>query len=97
MSQARVPLQKDELWKLLVDTAHALPMYKNHKHYVQDVMLKEKPEISAQELAVQINVPLGEAIVLLDELRSPSVPQGSADVTAAGGKNVNKTLFDFDD
>ena len=62
-------MQKDELWKLLVDTVHSLPMYKHHKHYVQEVMVKERPEISAKELAVQINIPLGEAIVLLDEIR----------------------------
>lgn len=89
-------MQKDELWKLLVDTVHALPMYKHHKRYVQEVMLKERSDISAQELAVQINIPLGEAIVLLDELRGPGVSQGSADSAAGTGKTVNRTLLDFD-
>ncbi len=89
-------MQKDELWKLLVDTVHSLPMYKHHKRYIQEVMVKEKPEISAQELAVQINIPLGEAIVLLDEIRPTSVSQGSADVAAGSGKSVNRTLLDFD-
>ncbi len=89
-------MQKDELWKLLVDTVHSLPMYKHHKRYVQEVMVKERPEISAKELAVQINIPLGEAIVLLDEIRPASVSQGSSDVAASSGKNVNRTLLDFD-
>ncbi len=88
-------MQKEELWKLLVDTVHSLPMYKHHKRYVQEVMLKEKPEISAKELAVQINIPLGEAIVLLDEIRPTNISQGSADVGAGSGKGVNQTLLDF--
>jgi hypothetical protein len=96
MSETRTPLQNHELWKLLVDTVHSLPMYKHHKRYVQDVMLKEKPGISAQELAVQINIPLGEAIVLLDELRGPSASQSSAGSGAPSGKTVNRTLLDFD-
>jgi len=89
-------MQKDELWKLLVDTVHSLPMYKHHKRYVEEVMVKEKPEISAKELAVQINIPLGEAIVLLDEIRPTGVTQGIADVATSSGKNVNRTLLDFD-
>jgi len=89
-------MQKDELWKLLVDTVHSLPMYKHHKRYVQEVMVKEKPEISAKELAVQINIPLGEAIVLLDEIRPTGVSQGSTDVAANSGKKMNRTLLDFD-
>ena len=89
-------MQKDELWKLLVDTVHSLPMYKQHKHYVQEVMVKERPDISAKELAVQINIPLGEAIVLLDELRPASVSQTSAEIAAGQSKTVNRTLLDFD-
>jgi hypothetical protein len=91
MAQGRVSLQRDELWKLLVDTVHALPMYNQLKRYVQEVMLKEKPEISAKELAVQVNIPLGEAIVMLNELRNP------ASTTAPSGeKSVNRTLLDFE-
>jgi hypothetical protein len=88
MTQKTTP-QADELWKLLIETVHSLPMYKNHKRYVQEVMLKERPDISAKELAVQINVPLGEAMVMLDELRaaSPSSTQ----------KPASRTLLDFSD
>jgi len=89
-AQGRISLQRDELWKLLVDTVHALPMYNHHKHYVQEVMLKEKPEISAKELAVQVNIPLGEAIVMLDELRNP------ASTTTPNEKPATRTLLDFE-
>jgi len=95
MSQGRTALQKDELWGLLVETAHALPMYKHHKRYVQDVMLKEKPDISARELAVQINIPLGEAIVLLDELQATGVPHSAAESRASEAKSASRTLLDF--
>jgi len=92
MGQRGASLQKDELWKLLVDTVHSLPMYKHHKHYVEDVMLKEKPGISPQELAVQLNVTLGEAIVLLDELREEGPKAiGSGD----SSKPAGRTLLDF--
>jgi hypothetical protein len=77
LSQVPGGLEKEELWKLLVDTAHALPMYKNHKRYVEDVMAKEKPEISPQELAVQLNIPLGEALVLLGEVRAGKAQKSS--------------------
>ena len=92
MSQAPAGLQKDELWKLLTETVHALPMYKHHKHFVEDVMLKEKPNISPQELAVQLNITLGEAIVLLDELRG----EGTGTVVSSDpSKRTGRTLLDF--
>jgi hypothetical protein len=95
MSQGRPALQKDELWQLLVETVHALPMYKHQKRYVQDVMLKDKPEITAKELAVQINVPLGEAIVLLEEIRSTNSAQAGTNSASTGGKAADRTLMDF--
>lgn len=92
MSQAG--LQKDELWKLLAETVHALPMYKHHKHYVEDVMLKEKPNISSRELAVQLNITLGEAVVLLDELRGDGTG-ARAVATSDPSKRPGRTLLDF--
>jgi hypothetical protein len=96
MSQGRTALQTDELWGLLVETVHSLPMYKHHKRYVQDVMLKERPDISAKELAVQINIPLGEAVVLLDELQATGVPHSAAESRPGDAKSANRTLLDFD-
>lgn len=95
MPQERATLQRDELWNLLVDTVHALPMYKHHKRYVQEVMLKERPDISAKELAIQINVPLGEATVLLDELRNTGPSSARAESASADEKPANRTLLDF--
>lgn len=95
LSQAPVGLKKEELWKVLVDTAQALPMYKNHKRYVEDVMLKEKPEIPPQELAVQLNIPLGEAMVLLEEVRGGKSVKGVAGVDANASKSSDRSLFDF--
>jgi len=65
-------------------------MYKSHKRYVEDFMIKETPEISTKELAVQLNITLGEAVVLLDEIHgsktqghvwssSPTSPKSAAD------------------
>ena len=71
-------------------------MYKHHKRYVQDVMLKERPNISAKELAVQINVPLGEAMVLLDELHPTEIPENASETRPSEGKPANRTLLDFD-
>jgi hypothetical protein len=56
------------LWPILIETAHALIMYPNHKAYTRDVILPEKPEITAAELAVRLKMPLGEAVVILHEL-----------------------------
>jgi hypothetical protein len=69
-------------------------MYRNHKRYVEDVMLKEKPDISPQELAIQINVPLGESLVILEELRGGrTMPSIAGSPTPE--KSSDRTLFDF--
>ncbi len=59
----------DELWKILVETVHAMVMYPHHKGYVRDVILSKNPNITPQELAVRINMPLGESLVILNELK----------------------------
>ena len=74
-----------------MDSVHALPMYNQLKRYVQEVMLKEKPEILAKELAVEVNIPLGEAIVMLEELRNPTIPTAQS-----REKSSNRTLLDFE-
>jgi len=43
-------------------------MYVHHKAYVRDVVLNGKPDITPQELATRLNIPLGEALVILHEL-----------------------------
>ena len=57
------------LWSLLVETVHAMIMYPHHKAYARDVFLPEQPDATAQELAIKLGIPLGEALVILYELR----------------------------
>ncbi len=81
------------MWKILVETVQALPMYKNHRRYVEDIMLKEKPDISPQELAIQLNIPIGESLVLLAEVRGSNLTKGSARVNTT--QNVDHSLLEF--
>ena len=59
---------KEKLWEILIETVHRLVMYPHHKAYTRDVILNEKPEITSTELAVRLNMPLGEALIILREL-----------------------------
>jgi len=59
---------KEKLWPILVETVHALVLYASHKAYTREVILHEKPNITPQELAARLGIPLGEAIVILYEL-----------------------------
>jgi hypothetical protein len=47
---------------------HASVMYPSNKAYVRDSILPGKPEVTALELSSRLNMPLAEAIVVLDEL-----------------------------
>lgn len=59
----------NSLWPVLVDTVHSLILYTHHKAYVRDVILHEKPDISPQDLVMSLNISLGEAMVILNELK----------------------------
>jgi hypothetical protein len=59
---------KEKLWSILIETAHSLVMYPNHKAYVRETVLQEKPDITPAELSVRLNMTLGEALVILHEL-----------------------------
>ena len=59
---------KEKLWEMLVETVHKLVMYPHHRAYTRDVILHEKPEITPTELAVKLNMPMGEALVITYEL-----------------------------
>jgi hypothetical protein len=80
------------LWQILVETAQALPMYNHHKRYVERSMLPEKPQISAKEMALVMGIPLGEAIVILEELRPAS--KASQDESKAKAP-TGKSLLDY--
>jgi hypothetical protein len=59
---------KEKLWPILVETVHGAVMYPSHKAYTRDTILPDKPDITASELANRLNMPLGEALVILYEL-----------------------------
>jgi len=61
---------KNRLWPILVETVHTLVMYPQHKAYVREVILHEKPNIKSNELAARLKISLGEALVILYELRN---------------------------
>jgi len=88
-------LGRDELWNVLVETVHALPMYKSHKRYVEEIMLKETPQISPQELSVQLNIPQGEAIVLLNELRVEPTSNSSITSEKSSKPIADRSLLEF--
>jgi hypothetical protein len=59
---------REKLWQILIETVHSGVMYPYHKAYTRDVIIHEKPEITPTELAVRLKMPLGEALVILNEL-----------------------------
>jgi len=80
------------LWEILTETVRSLPMYNNHKRYVERSILTEKPQISAKEMALLMGIPLGEAIIILEELRP--TPKGQL-VPGPGAKRPAKSLLDY--
>lgn len=60
---------QNRLWPILIETVHALVMYSHHKAYTREAILPENPDVKANELAVRLNIPLGEALVILYELK----------------------------
>ncbi len=64
-----VNITDNELWPILVDTVQSLILYQHHKAYVRDVLLPDKPESSPRDLTLDLGISLGEAMVILYELR----------------------------
>ena len=59
---------KEKLWQLLVEAVHASVMYPTHKAYTRDNILLQQADVTANELAKRLGMPLGEALVILYEL-----------------------------
>ena len=57
------------LWPILVETVHAMVMYPHHKAYISSSILSQEPDITPHDLATKLGMPLGEALVILYELR----------------------------
>jgi hypothetical protein len=60
---------KNPLWPILVKTVHSMILFPRHKAYTRDVVLQEQPDVTPSDLAVEIGVSLGEALVILFELQ----------------------------
>ena len=65
--------QGNPLWSILVETVHTLPLYKSHKNYIKDKILKENPIVLPEEISNRLLIPLGEAIVILEELKKVTI------------------------
>lgn len=63
----------NSLWHILVDAVHTLPMFMHHKAYVRDVVQIAEPQINAEDLALKLDISLGESLVILYELQRPGV------------------------
>ena len=59
----------DKMWNTLVETVHELVRFPRHKAYARDSILQEKPDTKPEDLAVRLGIPLGEALVILFELK----------------------------
>jgi hypothetical protein len=64
---------EEPLWTILIETVHSLILYRHHKAFLRDVILHEKPDLSPQDLALSLGVSIGEAMVILSELRGEEV------------------------
>ncbi len=62
------------LWSILVETVHAMIMFPQHKAYTRNVILHEQPDTTPSDLATKLGIPLGEAIVILFELKQQVKP-----------------------
>jgi len=88
-------LKSSPLWGILVETVKKIPNFEAHKIEVRDEVLPEKPDIAAEELSRLMSIPLGEALVILDELRrtpkeveeevSKPIREPSHELAALGG------------
>ena len=57
------------IWHILVETAQKLPMYNAHLSYTRDSILPVQPNITPEQLSQRLDMPFGEALVSLFELR----------------------------
>ena len=57
------------LWSILVETVHAMVMYPHHKAYTANSILTQQSDITPHDLATKLGISLGEALVILYELR----------------------------
>jgi len=68
------------LWSVLVEIVHAMVMFPHHKAYVRDFVLHEQPDVTPNDLAAKLSIPLGEALVILHELRKQKSESKTAEL-----------------
>jgi hypothetical protein len=61
-------IEENPLWPILVDTVHALPLYPSHKSYTRDHLLVKDSNLTPKEIVYELDITLGEAMVILNEL-----------------------------
>jgi len=61
--------KENPLWLILLETAQSLPMYKAHLNYTRDIIIPENKQITPEELSQRLDITLGEALVILSEIR----------------------------
>ncbi len=59
----------DPLWPILVETVYSIVMYPYHKAYVADKLLNTHPDLTPRKLAAEMGISLGEALVILHEIK----------------------------
>jgi hypothetical protein len=60
--------QQNPLWLILIETVQKLPLYPSHKAFIRDNILPTEPEITPEQVSRRLDMPLGEALVILAEL-----------------------------
>lgn len=63
-------LERNPLWLILVETAHALPLYSSHKAYVRNTMSIQEPGLTVDDISQHLDISLGEAMVIFHELKN---------------------------
>ena len=58
------------LWPILVETTKRSPLYRGLVGYVQTEILPKNPQITPRELASDLSISRGEALVILDSIRN---------------------------
>jgi len=64
------PATPSDLWPILQETVRSMILFPKHLAYAREQILPKHPGITPEELSIQLGVPLGVALVILDQLRA---------------------------
>ncbi|NWF96678.1 MAG: hypothetical protein HXY34_11110 [Candidatus Thorarchaeota archaeon] len=65
-------IENDPLWPILVETAKRSPLYPGLSAYTSGEILPHSPDITPRELAGRLSISIGEALVILSDLKKSS-------------------------